>query len=144
MNGYININLNGRNVGLKFGYQSVKWFTLDSERFQDEYFEKDEQGKPTSMTTLGFADLLHCAYRNNQLLKKEQENISLDEFYNWVFEQSQTDEGNGVLLEIDRVCNESKEVQIFRKKVEQVTEDLKKKIQLNGLNPLNQPSLQTE
>jgi hypothetical protein len=144
MSGYININLNGQIVGLKFGYQSVKWFTLDSEQFQDEYFEKDEKGEPASMTTLGFADLLHCAYRNNQLLKKEREHIGLDEFYDWVVEQSQSEQGQKLLMEVDRVCTESKEVQLFKKRVEEATEDLKKKIQLNGSNPLNQPSLQME
>lgn len=119
---YATIDLNGTAVGLKFGYQAIKWFTLDSEKYEEEYvITIDEKSQ---LTALGFADLLHCAYRNNMLLKKQDPVIELGEFYDWVVDKNSTPEGQQELKRLDTICEESKDFKTFQEQVEA----LKKKI----------------
>jgi uncharacterized Fe-S cluster-containing radical SAM superfamily enzyme len=125
-NGYIQIDFNGQKVGLKFAYQALKWFALDSDKYAEEYYEGG------GMSVLGFANLIHCGYRNCQLLKKEDPTITLMEFYDWVSELNQSKEGQQVMIDIDKVVSESRDFKLLNKAQEQ-GEPVKKKIRQPGL-----------
>lgn len=135
MNGYIQIDFNGHPIGLKFGYNSVKWFAFDCDKYYSEYFET--VGEVTQMTAAGLASLLHSAYRNNQLLKKEPETIEMMDFYDWVVEKNLTPEGQELLKRIDEVYADSREVKLFIKNLTDATDDIKKKIREQSLNVSN-------
>jgi poly(A) polymerase Pap1 len=129
-NGYIQIDFNGTKVGLKFAYQALKWFALDSEKYAEEYYEE------SGMSVLGFANLLHCGYRNCQLMKKEDPTITLMEFYDYVSELNQTKEGQQVMIDIDTVVAESREFKLFNEKAQEAGEPAKKKTRKSGSRKL--------
>lgn len=129
MNGHIQITLNGHPVGLKFGYNCVKWHTLDCEQFFDEYYHRDPQGEVTGLTMLGLANLLHAAYRNNQILKREPATIEFEAFYDWVFEKNQTPEGQAEINRVSLEYDNSREVRVFIENMQEQTEEVKKKTQ---------------
>lgn len=133
MNGQTQINLNGHPVGLKFGYNAIKWHTLDCEQFFDEYYQKID-GEVVGLTLMGLANLIHAAYKNSQLLKRQTATIEFETFYDWVFEQNQTEEGQAEISRIAEVYEQSREVKVFIEKMKEETEELKKKTQQATLN----------
>jgi hypothetical protein len=85
MNGYIQIELAGAPVGLKFAYPAIKWFMEATVKNRDAYFVETENGE--TMTDYGMAKLVHCAYKNNCLLKEVEPVITFEQFTEWVTAQ---------------------------------------------------------
>jgi hypothetical protein len=129
MNGQTQIKIDGQTIGLKFGYNAVKWHTIDCEQYFDEYYQKDANGEVLGLTILGLANLVYSAYKNYQLLKRQPATIEMETFYDWLFQQNQTEEGQQQISEISRVYEESREVRMFIEKMKEQTEEIKKKTQ---------------
>lgn len=121
---YTQIEMNGQKIGLKFGYEAVKDFFIHCEENKDDFFDKNN-----ILTVFGVADLIFCAYRNNQLLKDEEVIIPVEDFEDWVLEKSVTVEGNEDLVRIGKMYEESKYVKLFIRQANKAVEDLKKKTQ---------------
>lgn len=85
MNGYIQIELAGCPVGLKFAYPAIKWFMEATAKNRDVYFVETDKGE--TMTDYGMAKLAHSAYRNNCLLKDTDPVLTFEQFTEWVTEQ---------------------------------------------------------
>lgn len=96
MNGYIQIELAGGPVGLKFAYPAIKWFMEATAKNRDVYFVETE--KSETMTDYGMAKLVHCAYRNNCLLKDTDPVITFEQFTEWVTEQIEA--GGEILAQV--------------------------------------------
>jgi hypothetical protein len=102
MNGYIQITVGEKPIGLKFAWLAVKWFTQASEGKTDVYFAETEIDgkKQQTFTSLGIAKLIQCAYRNNNEIKEVKDELTFEDFYNWVEQKIETPEG---LTEIGKV-----------------------------------------
>lgn len=73
--------MEGQDVGLRFGYPCIRWFTKAT--FENkEYF--DGGG---NLTDIGVAKLLHSAYRNECEAKEVKQDIPYTKFYDWVEER---------------------------------------------------------
>lgn len=79
MNGYTEITLGGKQVGLRFGYPAVRWFSEDSRNNQDIYFMPGKD----DFSVEGFAKLVQCSYRNNCLVKEVQPELTYADFIEW-------------------------------------------------------------
>lgn len=127
MNGYTTIQIGEKTVGLKFAWLAMKWFNEASKGKVDVYFaETVIQGKKTeTYTSIGLSKLIQCAYRNNNEIKEVKDELTFADFYNWVEEKTETDEGIAELGRIVTVYSESN----FSKKL---VAEMEKKSKMNG------------
>lgn len=70
--------MGGKDIGLRFGYPCVRWFTESSFENKD-YFDKAE-----SLTDIGVAKLLQFAYKNECVVNEVKPEIPFKDFYEWV------------------------------------------------------------
>src|SRR6188472_4661141 len=87
MNGYISIQVSGKPVGLKFAYPAVKWFLEAATTRADVFFVEGDAG--SMVTDYGMAKLIHCAYRNNCLIKETEPVLAFEDFINFVEEETE-------------------------------------------------------
>lgn len=87
----ITIQVDGKDVGLRFDYPAIKWFIkagvavaeLTGEK--DTYWVLDAKGDPTGdMTAEGLAKLIECGYRNDCLIKEVKPSIPYESFIDFV------------------------------------------------------------
>lgn len=78
-NGYIQININGQPVGVKFNYKAVGDFFIAAIDKRDSYYIGEDK-----FTYLGIAKLLKCGYDENCVIKEQEPAYSLEFFFNWV------------------------------------------------------------
>jgi hypothetical protein len=133
---YTKIQIDGGEVGLKFGYEAVKEFFIDCEQNKEEYFDSS-----ASLTVFGIAALVYWAYRNNQLIKEEEAIIKMETFEDWVLEKAATEQGLAELGNIGKMYEESRYVKLFIRQANKATEEIKKKTQENTLKKSKQSSL---
>jgi hypothetical protein len=112
MNGYCTIQINGQPVGLKFAYPAIKWFTEESIN-SDLYFLPGEGG---GFTVEGLAKLIQCSYRNNCLIKEVEPELKFEDFFNWVEQSQETDEGRA---ELEKVVKAYADSSVMKKLLEQ-------------------------
>lgn len=133
---YTKIQIDGKEVGLKFGYDAVKEFFIDCENNKEEYFDSSD-----SLTVFGVAALVYWAYRNNQLVKQEDVVITMETFEDWVVEKAATDEGMKELGNIGKLYEESRYVKLFVRQANKAVEEIKKKTIENTLKKSKRSSL---
>jgi hypothetical protein len=134
---YTQIEVSGQKVGLKFGYEAVKDFLIHCEENKDDYFDKNN-----ILTVFGVADLIHCAYKNNQLIKNEEVSIPIEDFEDWVLDVSNKNPEE--LTKIGKLYEESKYVKLFLRQANKMSEDIKKKTSQHTLKKSKQSSLAKE
>jgi len=100
MNGSCNITINGQPVGLKFAYPAIKWFTEASMKDDGIFFTP---GEDSTFTVEGLAKLIQCSYRNHCLLKEIEPSLSYEDFFNYVEDNQDSEEGQKELLRITEV-----------------------------------------
>lgn len=104
MNGQTQIQINGQPVGLKFAYPAIKWFTESTVIDNGIFFTPGEQG---FFTVEGLAKLIECSYRNYCLIKEVVPELKYEDFYNYVEQNQDTEEGQKELLRITEVYAEA-------------------------------------
>lgn len=126
-NGYTQIEISGKAVGLKFAWLAMKWFNEASIGKVDVYFAETEiKGKKTeTYTSIGLAKLIQCAYRNNNEIKEVKDELTFEDFYNWVEEKTENEDGITELGRVVTVYSESS----FSKKL---VSEMEKKSKING------------
>jgi hypothetical protein len=132
---YIQIEMNGQKVGIKFGYEAVKDFLVRCEENPSDVFNADG-----TLTVFGIADMIYCGYRNNQNEKKEDVLLPIEDFEDWVLECANSTEGVEILTKVAKTYEESRYVKLTMRMVEG---EVKKKMLESSTNELRQPSLQT-
>ena len=116
MNGYTTITLNGQQVGIKFAYPAIKWFTEESIKKNDLFFVQGENGEDSSgFTVEGFAKLIQCSYKNNCLLKEVEPVFTYEDFYNYVEASQDTEQGQ---IELTRIAESYAESSVMKKIIE--------------------------
>lgn len=85
MDGYIKILVGGKEVGLKFGYPAIRWFSEESLKNKDAFFMP---GDTFDFSVEGFAKLMQCAYKNNCLIKEVEPELKYQDFIEWVEEEN--------------------------------------------------------
>lgn len=101
MNGYIQIQVGGKPVGLKFAFPAIEWFTKAAKENIDVYFIGND------FSNEGFAELVFCSYKNNCLIKKISPELTYEHFYNWVEESRETEEGKIKIVEVMQCYTDS-------------------------------------
>lgn len=81
MDGYIKLTVSGQEVGLKFGFPAIRWFSEESAKNKDAFFMP---GDTFDFSVEGFAKLMQCAYRNNCLIKEVDPVLTYSDFIEWV------------------------------------------------------------
>lgn len=77
---YIQIEIDGQQVGLKFAYPQVKEFAIALEQFPTECFDSNVE----NITGFGLAKLIQSAHKNNCLLKECKPVVTLEQISDWV------------------------------------------------------------
>lgn len=104
MNGSTTIQINGRQVGLKFAFPAIKWFTEENAKRPDIYFVK---GDSEGFTVEGLAKLIECSYKNHCLIKETEPSIPYEIFFDYVENNQETEEGQKELTRITEVYAQS-------------------------------------
>jgi hypothetical protein len=104
MNGSTTILINGQTVGLKFAFPAIKWFKEESEKKPDIYFVTGDSG---GFTVEGLAKLIECSYKNHCLIKETEPTLLYENFYEYVEESQETEEGQKELTRITKVYADS-------------------------------------
>lgn len=103
MNGYIQIDMNGTPVGLKFAYPAIKGFIEACVAKPGVYDDESESG----VTFEGIAKLIQQGYVNNCIIKEVEPSITYEQFYTWMEEANETDEGRATLSQIMQIFADS-------------------------------------
>lgn len=102
---FTTITIEGKEVGLRFGYPCIRWFT-EASFDNPDYFDKAE-----SLTDIGVAKLLQFAYKNDCVVKEVKPDLSFVKFYEWVEQRvSLSGETNPELAEVIKIFLESQPV----------------------------------
>lgn len=120
-NGYIQIEINGEKVGLKFGLPAIRSIA----QYQDvEGFYSDD--KKTVYSEIGIAQIIYSGYCCNQRIKSEPVTLTMNEIYDFVEERALNVErfGSEVMPIID-CLNNSRVVEELAKNAKE--EESKKK-----------------
>jgi hypothetical protein len=112
---YCRITINSNQVGLKFTHQSNKWFMLAL--FENGEAYSDGNG----FSDLGWAKLLHCAYRFNCSVKEEKAALTVEDFFNFIEGLNDNPTGKEEFLEAVKVWSETQSTQELVKKVNDLT-----------------------
>lgn len=105
---YTTIEVNGKAVGLKFGYLSYKLIMTDKNRslmFSDD-------GNPND---LGVSKIIYSGYQNNCINKNVEAEIGFDDFSREVDKLAASEEGIKKLTEIIQVWTDSADIQALVK-----------------------------
>lgn len=89
MDGYIKILVAGQEVGLKFGYPAIRWFSEESELNKSAFFMP---GESFDFSVEGFAKLMQCGYRNHCLIKEVDPELKYQDFVEWVEVENETED----------------------------------------------------
>jgi hypothetical protein len=128
MNGYIAIEINSEKLGIKFGMPANEWFTRKLEE------DNSLVGVDGSTSLIGVAYLIFYGYLNNCLHKDIEPTYKVGHFIEWVEEVS-IDSENRILDEIGQCYIDSKFTKAWVERIEKATEEVKKKMIGNTLNP---------
>lgn len=121
MNGNATINYKGATVSLKFAWPHIIEFEAAVLKNKDAHFQGDV------MTNFGFARLLHTGYKNSCLLKDKQPTITLEEFSDWIDENSDNVEVQDEIAKVSLAWVESRCAKVWLDGLKKKTEDLKTK-----------------
>lgn len=99
MKGFIEINMNGSPVGLRFAYPAHKRFAEALEKKPDLYFIDDEDNK-VKMTIEGLAKFIQCGYLNQCDVREVEPTLTYEDFFNYADEAEESEE---IKEEIGRV-----------------------------------------
>jgi hypothetical protein len=116
MNGYIKINIAEVEVGLKFSYLSNKLFIEANFDRPGAYIEKSG-----AFTDLGWAKLLHCAYRVNCDIKETPVKLTVADFFDWIEGLNSNTEGGLQFTQAVSVWKDSEATQQLVNKVNALT-----------------------
>lgn len=89
MDGFIKILVAGQEVGLKFGYPAIRWFSEESEVMKSAFFMP---GESFDFSVEGFAKLMQCGYRNHCLIKEVDPELKYQDFVEWVEVENETED----------------------------------------------------
>jgi hypothetical protein len=137
-NGYTTINIDGKAIGIKFGWGAIKDFAEADQKRHDVYYAKvSVEGKDVeSLTYLGIAKLLQCGYLNNCAIKEVDPVLTLEDLNDWVESTIDNAQAADELTKVLNVFSESKIVKVGQRE----DEDVKKK--KTGLKKSSVKSLQ--
>lgn len=127
MNGKTTIQINGQAVGLLFAYPAIKWFTEATLQDGGMYFTP---GEGATFTVEGLAKLIQCSYRNHCFIKEVEPVLTYEDFYEFVCERQDDEDGQKELLRITEVYATAT---VMKKLV-----DAQKKSQPNGVAKVSQ------
>lgn len=111
MKNYLQIEVNGQKVGLKFVYESIKAFSIasaDKEKEAKYWIKNETDGvENSSFTTAGFAKLIQCSYEANCFVKEVEPTLTYEDFYDFVEEAQETEEGIKLIGLISQTYSDS-------------------------------------
>lgn len=120
MNGYIKIDLNGKDVGLKFNMHAL--IMLDQRQLSKAYEPGDIRAT---------YEMVYCGILGNAFAKETEVQATFDEVVDWVDGLMFTEEGQKVLLDVVECMKESKAYQSTIKAAERIEDE--KKSQSSGI-----------
>lgn len=131
-NGYIQINLNGDMIGLKFAYPAIRMWgeaMIGKGEFYTAIDNSDPDNPKVSVTIEGLAKFLQCGYINNCMIKEVEPLFTYENFFEYV-ERSLTDESVAKVLEDVMKCYQDSiyYIETTKQNCEVKDEDQKKRL----------------
>jgi hypothetical protein len=124
VNNYLKIAIDGKEVGLKFGFAQVKEFAIAMANNLTVYFDGD------TISPIGIAKLIHTAHRNDCLLKEVEPSITFEQISNWIDTAAGDEKKTKVLTDVVMKWQESEYTKSWidnvKKKTVELTKELKK------------------
>lgn len=137
---YIQIEISGQPVGLKFGYPQAKEFAIALVDNVDLYFEGEQ------ITAFGLAKLFHSAYKNDCYVKEVKPILTLEVFSDWVDGASEDEKAQTQMLDALNIWQESKYTKLWLDQIKKKTEEIlsqQPKMSKGSTKGLKQPSTPT-
>jgi hypothetical protein len=137
---YIQIDINGQKVGLKFGYPQAKEFAIALAGNVDLYFEGEE------ITAFGLAKLFHSAYKNDCYVKEVKPELPLEVFSDWVDTVTENELAQTQMLDALNIWQESKYTKLWIDNIKKKTAEIISQTQAKpkgNTKRSKQPSTQT-
>ncbi len=126
---YTKIKIEGQEVGVRFAYPCIRWFSEANEKSNEVYFMPNS----TDFTVEGLAKLIQCSYWNDCLLKEVDRVIDYETFFNYVEDLQNTEDGQ---KELQRLVGVYAESSIMKKVIdEQKKSQMESQSTLTGSNP---------
>ena len=127
-NGYISININDAQVGLKFGMSANRMF------FEHLGKRYGESGINFSLNEIDISELIFAGYKNNCLIKDLNPILTRGQIIEWVDEM--TVNNGDILLDITKVWEQSKFSEKYIEAIKEVLDpEAKKKLTGTISNP---------
>lgn len=140
---YIEIEINEKPVGLKFGFEQAKKFAIALAENAEAYYDVNE-----NMTNMGIAKLIHTAYINNCYVKEVKPELTLEYFNDYLEENAGIEEVDKKLGEIVLMWSTSRGTKIaleaIKKNTQSILETLHQKKPKQSTKSSRQRSTQTE
>lgn len=140
---YIQIEISGQQVGLKFAYPQVKEFAIALEQYPTECFDKQLQ----NITGFGLAKLIQSAHKNNCLLKECKPAVTLEQISDWVDKGIHDEDIQNQILDVVNVWQQSEFTVTWLEEVKKKTQEMEAKKQSEqpkkSSKRLKQPSTPT-
>lgn len=122
MNGLCSITMNGQQVPLKFGMPACRYFM---EKLEPEHVAAVSGD---SINEVGIAYLLYAGYWNHCIIKDKLPEKKLEDFFDWVEDVGDDPAKQEEVKAVAECFQQSKSVNSYVDKTEQMTEELKKKL----------------
>lgn len=117
---YIQIEIDGQQVGLKFAFPQVKEFAIALEQYPTECFDKNSE----NITGFGLAKLIQSAHKNNCLLKECKPVVTLEQISDWVDRGIHDEAIQNQLLDVVTVWQKSEFTITYFEQVKKKTQEL--------------------
>lgn len=122
VNNYMKIAIDGKEVGLKFGFAQVKEFAIAMANNLAVYFDGD------TISPIGIAKLIHTAHRNDCLLKEVEPSITFEQISDWVDSSASDEKKNETLNKVVAVWQESEYTKTWIDNVKKKTEEANREL----------------
>jgi hypothetical protein len=122
VNNYLKIAIDGKEVGLKFGFAQVKEFAIAMAANLAVYFDGD------TISPIGIAKLIHTAHRNDCLLKEVEPVVTFEQISNWVDSSSGDEKKTKVLTDVVMKWQESEYTKSWLDNIKKKTAEINKEL----------------
>lgn len=122
VNNYLAIEINGKKIGLKFGFAQTKEFAIALADNVQVFFDGD------TLSPIGIAKLIHTAHKNDCLLKEASPEVTFEEISNWIDESAGNTERIKALTEAVNMWQDSEYTKSWLEVVKKKTGEIMKEL----------------
>lgn len=135
---YLKIQIDGKDVGLKFGFPQVKEFGMAIADNYEVYFDGND------LSATGVAKLIHTAHRNSCLVKECDPVVSFEDIVDWVDGALNDEERQKVIGSVIEMWQANEYTKLWLQAVKKKTAEIIDQMSSSNTNISNLSSTQQE